>query len=99
MSEHSIPLEVDAAPEDHKATYDGTWQNARMGIMLVFFAMLGVIYVFANSMAAVATGVIFAMGIFKFVGGRWISAIAWGVASVILFAIVAGVKSFIVGMI
>ena len=54
---------------------------------------------FCKSMAAVATGVIFAMGIFKFVGGRWISAIAWGVASVILFAIVAGVKSFIVGMI
>jgi len=50
-------------------------------------------------MAAVATGVIFAMGIFKFIGGRWISAIAWGVASVILFAIVAGVKSLIVGMI
>ena len=97
MSNDDFPLEVDSAPEDHKVTYDGTWQNARIGIMVVFYSLLAVIYVFANSMAAVAAGVIFAMGIFKFLGGRWISAIVWGLFSIVLFAIVAFVKSMIVG--
>ena len=96
MSDHSeFPLEVDSAPKDHKATYSGTVQNGRFGMVPVIFALLVVIYVFGTPASGITLGVLATLGFFKMMGGRWITTIMWGLFAIVLFMLVNMVSGWI----